>query len=78
MILTKSRKKLIKLLNKNKIQFGFHYPYPIHKLKIFENYFKGEEFKNSEILANEGISLPIDPNLTNKQISLIIKTINKL
>ena len=28
-ILTKSRKKLIKLLNKNKIQFGFHYPFSI-------------------------------------------------
>ena len=45
-ILTKSRKKLIKLLNKNKIQFGFHYPFPIHKLKIFKKYFKGQEFKN--------------------------------
>ena len=77
-ILTKSRKKLIKLLNKNKIQFGFHYPFPIHKLKIFKKYFKGQEFKNSETLGKEGISLPIDPNLTNKQISLIIKTVNKL
>ncbi len=77
-ILTKSRKKLIKLLNKNQIQYGFHYPYPIHKLKVFKKYFKRQKFKNSETLAKEGISIPIDPNLTNKQISLIIKTINRL
>ena len=52
--------------------------YPIHKLKVFKNYFKAQKFKNSEILAKEGISLPIDPNLSNKEVSIIINTINKL
>ena len=38
-ILTKSRKKLIKLLNKNKIQFGFHYPYSNSQIKNFQKIF---------------------------------------
>ena len=77
-ILTKYRSKLIKMFKQKKIQDGFHYPYPIHKLKVFKNYFKAQKFKNSEILAKEGISLPIDPNLSNKEVSIIINTINKL
>ena len=77
-ILTKYRSKLIKMFKQKKIQYGFHYPYPIHKLKVFKNYFKAQKFKNSEILAKEGISLPIDPNLSNKEVSIIINTINKL
>ncbi len=77
-ILTKYRSKLIKLFKQKKIQYGFHYPYPIHKLKVFKSYFKTQKFKNSETLAKEGISLPIDPNLSNKEVSIIINTINKL
>ena len=76
--MTKYRSKLIKLFKQKKIQYGFHYPYPIHKLKVFKNYFKAQKFKNSETLAKEGISLPIDPNLSNKEVSIIINTINKL
>ena len=66
------------MFKQKKIQYGFQYPYPIHKLKVFKNYFKEQKFKNSEILAKEGISLPIDPNLSNKEVSIIINTINKL
>ena len=37
---------------------------------------KKKNYYNAEILAKEGLSLPIDPNLTNKQLSFIIKIIN--
>ena len=75
-ILAKDRNKLIKILSKNNIQYGFHYPYSINRLNVFKKYFKKNKHNNAEILAKEGLSLPIDPNLTNKQISFIIKTIN--
>ena len=75
-ILTKDRKKLIKMLTKNNIQYGFHYPYSINQLNVFKNYYKKKNYYNAEILAKEGLSLPIDPNLTNKQLSFIIKIIN--
>ena len=75
-ILAKDRNKLIKILSKNNIQYGFHYPYSINQLNVFKNYYKKKNYYNAEILAKEGLSLPIDPNLTNKQLSFIIKIIN--
>ena len=62
-IKSKNRGKLIKQLNKEKIQYGFHYPFSINKLHAVKKLFKNKKFKNSEILANQGISLPIDPKL---------------
>ena len=76
MILSESRSKLIKLLNKNKIQYGFHYPYAIHQLKSLKNIFKKQKYPNSEKLAKECVSLPIDPNLKLSDLKKISKTIN--
>jgi len=75
-ILVNDRNKFIKYLQKSKIQYGFHYPFAIHQLKIFKNYFKREKFPNAEILSKNGISIPIDPNLTKKEISFIINKLN--
>jgi len=75
-ILVNDRNKFIKYLQKSKIQYGFHYPFAIHQLKVFKNYFNGEKFPNAEILSKNGISIPIDPNLTKKEISFIINKLN--
>ena len=75
-ILAKKRKKLVNLLSKNKIPFGFHYPYPVNKLKVFKELFKKQKFPNSERIAKEGISIPIDPNLSISNLNKIIKVIN--
>ena len=75
-IIVKERQKFINFLKKNKIQYGFHYPYAIHQLNVFKKYFKKEKFKNSEILAKYGISIPINPLLTNKEVSYIISKLN--
>jgi dTDP-4-amino-4,6-dideoxygalactose transaminase len=72
----KERFKLIKYLDKNKIEYGFHYPNAIHQLDIFKKKFKGKSYPNSEILAKQGISLPIDPLLNKKQIHYIITKLN--
>ena len=76
-ILVKKRKNLINLFKKKKIQYGFHYPFAIHQLEIFKKKFKNKHFKNAEILAKYGLSLPIDPNLSDKQINYITNTINE-
>ena len=76
-ILVKDRSKLIKLFKEKKITFGFHYPYAINQLKVFKNDFKNRKYKNAEILAKESISIPIDPNLSFKQIKFITKTLNE-
>ena len=75
-ILVRNRNKFIKFLDKNKIGYGFHYPFSINQLKVFKNKFDNNKFKNSDRLAKNGISLPIDPNLTNNQVEFVIKKIN--
>ena len=77
-ILCKQTEKLINLFTKNKIQFGKHYPKPIHKLNATRNMFKNKTFPNSEYFSNYGISLPIDPNLKKKELIKICNVINSL
>ena len=67
-ILSKKEKKIRELLKKNKVQYGKHYPQPIHKLKAVKKIFKKKSFPNAEKFSNFGISLPIDPNLKKKTI----------
>ena len=76
-ILVKNRNKLISLLKKNKIPYGFHYPYPINKLHSLRKMFKNEKYPNSERLGKECISLPVDPNLSISNLKKIIKVLNK-
>ena len=76
-ILTKEKDKLIKKFNDRGIQYGFHYPFAIHQLEIFKKFFKNKKFKHSEQLANDGISIPIDPNLSKKDVHYIIQTLNE-
>lgn len=75
-IKTKKRTALIKYLKKNKIEYGIHYPISINNLKLIKKKFKNIKFPNSEELANECISLPIDPSMKINQIKKVIKTIN--
>jgi len=75
-IVVKNRKKLSKILEKNKIQFGFHYPKSINQIDVLKKYFKKQKFKNAENLAKNGISLPIDPNLSKNELDKIIKLLN--
>ena len=75
-LIVKRRNEFIKYLKKSKIQYGFHYPFAIHQLDVLKKYFKGEKFPNSEILAKYGISIPIDPNLSKKDVNYIISRLN--
>ena len=77
-ILVKNRKKVINEFNKKGIQFGFHYPKAIHQLEIFKKKFKNFKFINAERIAKEGLSIPIDPNLSNKNLNIIVNTLNKI
>jgi len=75
-LIVKKRNEFIKYLKKAKIQYGFHYPYAIHQLDALKKYFQKEKFPNSEMLAKYGISIPIDPNLSKKEINYIIGKLN--
>ena len=58
-IMVTNRVSLIKKLNKNKIQFGFHYPKSINQLSALKKFFKNQKYPNSENLAKKCLSLPI-------------------
>ena len=75
-LMVKTRNKLEKLLTKNKIQYGFHYPQSINQISSLKKIFKGKKFKNAEKLANECISIPIDPTLTKINIKKIVSILN--
>ena len=75
-ILIKDRNALIKLLKKNNIQSGIHYPVSINKLKCFKNNFKSQTYPNAEKIASECLSLPIDPNLNLKDLNKICSVLN--
>ena len=75
-ILVKNRDRLIRLLDKNKIPYGFHYPYSVNRLHTLRKMFKNEKYPNSERLAKECVSLPIDPYLSTSSLKKIVKVIN--
>ncbi len=75
-ILSKFEKKIINLLKKKKIQYGKHYPQPLHKIKSIKNIFRNKRFANSEYFSKYGISLPIDPNLKIKELKKICNVLN--
>lgn len=75
-IKTKNRLKFLNHLKKNKIEYGIHYSISINNLKLLKNHFKNKKFPNAEILAQQCVSLPIDPTLKLNEIKKIIKIAN--
>ncbi len=75
------RDALVKHLNENDIPCGVYYPIPLHKQKAYiDDRYNDEDFKVTNQLVKEVISLPMHTELDNEQIehitSIIIKFIN--
>ena len=75
-IMINDKSGLINLFTKNNIQYGFHYPKSINQIDALKKIFKNSNYANSEDLAKKCFSIPIDPNLTNKEIFKIVKVLN--
>ena len=75
-ILGADRDSLGQYLSDNKIPFGVYYPVPLHLQKAYKssNYHE-EDFKITNKLINEVISLPMHSELDDDQIQFICKTI---
>ncbi len=71
------RNALQKYLGENDIASGLHYPIPLHEQKCFADlgYAKGD-FPVSEELAEQGLSLPMFPELTDEQINYVSEKIH--
>ena len=69
---------MIKFLKKKGIGTAIHYPIPIHMQPAakYLGYKKGM-FPVAEQQAKKILTLPIHQNLTEKDLSLIVKNLNK-
>ena len=74
----KKRNSLMKYLTKSKISFKIHYPIPIHlqPASSFLKYKKGD-FPETEKQAKEIITLPINQEISSKEIKYISEQIKK-
>ena len=67
------REHAVWLLGKKGIQFGIHYPVPIHRQKAYQSLGYGiGSFPVAETLAQQLISLPMFPELTRSQIDMVV------
>ncbi len=75
---TKHRDALLKYLNDKGVGAGIHYPTPIHLHGAFKYLgYKVGDYPVAENLANEIVSLPIFPELSDEQIQYVGKTIKE-
>ncbi len=59
-------------LEQHGIGAGIHYPFPLHKLRAYQNLAPtGRSLRESESWANECLSLPMYPELTDRQIEFV-------
>ena len=69
---TTAREDLMAYLTKEGIQHGIHYPFPVHLLPAHADLgHKPGDFPESEKAANQVLSLPMFPELTDKQIRTV-------
>lgn len=71
----KNRGTLIQNLKKNEIGYGIYYPKPLHFYKHLKVYGHAD-LKNSELLSNEVLSLPVHPALEKQDLEKIVKVVN--
>ncbi len=71
-IRVKHREQFMKKMKENGIETGIHYK-PIHQMKYYNKKIK---LTNTDIVGNEIVSLPTHPNLSESEISKVIKCVN--
>ncbi|CAE6487069.1 DegT/DnrJ/EryC1/StrS family aminotransferase [Candidatus Nitrosotenuis uzonensis] len=72
-IQVKNRPRFISHMKKHNIQTGVHYM-PIHKMSLYGSKVR---LPHTENASQKVVSLPMHPNLTESQVTQIIKLVNK-
>ena len=75
-VIVKNRNSFTNYLKSNFVGFSFHYSKAIHQHRSLKKYFKNQSFKNAEMIARYGVSIPIDPSLNVNQVKYIVKILN--
>jgi dTDP-4-amino-4,6-dideoxygalactose transaminase len=78
-IRTKHREAWQNALNAHGIQTGIHYPFPVHLLPAYSNLgHKAGDFPHSERAADEVLSLPMFPEMTEEQCEVVARAVRDL
>jgi dTDP-4-amino-4,6-dideoxygalactose transaminase len=74
---TPDRMELQRTLQSRGVQTGIHYPIPVHLQEAYSDlgYVAGD-FPNSEQAANEVLSLPMYPELSNIQVEVVCAAVH--
>jgi aminotransferase EvaB len=70
----KTRKRFMSFMNERGIETSIHYPIPDNKQIVFSEY-DNEVLQNTMSLSEEVVSIPLFPELTEQQISLVVNAI---
>ena len=77
-IRTNRRDELDRYLNERGIDTGIHYPTPIHLQPAYKELgYQPGDFPVAEAMANEILSLPMYPELSDEQIKQIVEVIRE-
>ena len=74
----KKRNFLMKELKRRKIFTKITYPFPVHNMKPYLQYYKNENLDNTISFSKKIFSLPIYPELSMSQVNKIIFNIKKI
>jgi dTDP-4-amino-4,6-dideoxygalactose transaminase len=73
------RDRLLAQVKRRGIGAGIHYPIPVHRQPAYVNLGFGDvALPHTEVAANEIVSLPMYPELTNEQIEYVAQTVKDL
>ena len=76
-IRVKNRENVIATLTEHGVPTAIHYPKPLHEQKVFDYLgYKNGDFPVSELVANEIMSLPMSPFLTETDQDYIVEKLN--
>ena len=77
-IRTKKRNKILSEFETHKIEFGIHYPVPIHRQKAYKEHKQyGSSISLADQYSSQLLSLPIFPKMKDKEIERVIDTVKQ-
>jgi UDP-2-acetamido-2-deoxy-ribo-hexuluronate aminotransferase len=73
-----NRNQFVEALKAENIESIIYYPIPLTKQPALKKFVKNAYCPISEKLSNEVFSIPVHPSLTDEDLKLIVKAINKV
>ena len=74
----KNRNKILKDFDSHKVEFGIHYPVPIHRQNAYKEHKQfGSNIGLADEYSNQLLSLPIFPQMKDEEIERVVETITK-